>query len=110
MCSWSVVVFIKSTARLKSDIEDCRTNVDLLLAQLCNFNLNLLIMTKGQLISECLFDVLNFQKKKKTTKNLTNFCPESKKWSNHIFLYTRAEICQIFRWFFGKFKIIKKTF
>ena len=63
MCSWSVVVFIKSTARLKSDIEDCRTNVDLLLAQLCNFNLNLLIMTKGQLISECLFDVLNFQKK-----------------------------------------------
>ena len=28
---------------------------------------------KGQLISECLFYVLNFPKK--TTKNLTNFCP-----------------------------------
>ena len=28
---------------------------------------------KGQLISECLFYVLNFPKK--PTKNLTNFCP-----------------------------------
>ena len=28
---------------------------------------------KGQLISECLFDVLNFPKK--PTKNLTNVCP-----------------------------------
>ena len=28
---------------------------------------------KGQLISECLFDILNFPKK--NTKNLTNFCP-----------------------------------
>ena len=27
----------------------------------------------GQLISECLFDVLNFPKKQR--KNLTNFCP-----------------------------------
>ena len=38
--------------------------------------------SKGQLISECLFDVLNFPKKQR--KNLTNFCPglESKKWSN----------------------------
>ena len=29
--------------------------------------------TEGQLISECLFDNLKFSKK--TTKNLTNFCP-----------------------------------
>jgi hypothetical protein len=29
--------------------------------------------TKGQLISECLFGVIDFPKK--TTKNLTNFCP-----------------------------------
>ena len=28
---------------------------------------------KGQIISECLFDLLNFSKK--PTKNLTNFCP-----------------------------------
>ena len=34
----------------------------------------------GQLISECLFDVFKFSKK--TTKNWTNFCPGSKKWSN----------------------------
>ena len=36
---------------------------------------------KGQIISECLFVVLNFPKK--TTKNSTNFCPVSKKWSNN---------------------------
>jgi predicted nucleic acid binding AN1-type Zn finger protein len=36
--------------------------------------------SKGQLISECLFDVFKFSKK--PTKNLTNFCPGSKKWSN----------------------------
>ena len=35
---------------------------------------------KGQIISECLFDVFKFSKK--PTKNLTNFCPETKKWSN----------------------------
>ena len=28
-------------------------------------------------------------------------------WFDH-FLYSRAEICQIFRWFFGKFKISKR--
>ena len=39
------------------------------------------IAIKGQIISECLFDVFKFSKK--PTKNLTNFCPESKKWSNH---------------------------
>ena len=38
-------------------------------------------LTTGQLISECLFDFFKFSKK--PTKNLTNFCPESKKWSNH---------------------------
>ena len=36
---------------------------------------------KGQLISECLFDFFKFSKK--PTKNLTNFCPWSKKWSNY---------------------------
>ena len=36
---------------------------------------------KGQIISECLFDVFKFSKK--PTKNLTNFCPGSKKWSNY---------------------------
>ena len=30
-------------------------------------------LPKGQLISECLFDVLNFPKKQRN--NLTNFCP-----------------------------------
>jgi hypothetical protein len=35
---------------------------------------------KGQIISECLFDVFKFSKK--PTKNLTNFCPSTKKWSN----------------------------
>ena len=29
---------------------------------------------KGQLISECLFDVLNFPKKQR--KNFINFCPK----------------------------------
>ena len=37
-------------------------------------------MIKGQLISECLFDDINFPKK--PTKNLTNFALETKKWSN----------------------------
>ena len=36
---------------------------------------------KGHLISECLLGVIDFPKK--PTKNLTNFCPESKNWSNH---------------------------
>ena len=31
------------------------------------------LSTKGQLISECLLDVLNFPKKQ--CKNLINFCP-----------------------------------
>ena len=38
-------------------------------------------IAKGQIISECLFDVIKFSKK--PTKNLTNFCPESKKCSDH---------------------------
>ena len=38
-------------------------------------------LDKGQIISECLFDVFKFSKK--TMKNLTNFCPGSKKWSNY---------------------------
>ena len=38
------------------------------------------IRPKGQLISECLFDVLNFAKNQR--KKLTNSAPESKKWSN----------------------------
>ena len=36
---------------------------------------------KGQLISECLFDILNFPKKQQR-KNLTNFCP--RQWSNQF--------------------------
>ena len=35
---------------------------------------------KGQLISECLFDILNFPKKQQ--KNGKYSAPESKKWSN----------------------------
>ena len=35
---------------------------------------------KGQIISECPYDIL--KSSKKPTKNLTNFCPETKKWSN----------------------------
>ena len=31
------------------------------------------LYTKGQIVSECLLDVFEFSKK--TTKNLTNFCP-----------------------------------
>ena len=31
------------------------------------------------------------------------------RWFDH-FLVSRGEICQIFRWFFGKFKNLKKTF
>ena len=38
------------------------------------------ILDKGQVISECLFDVFQFSKK--PPKNLTNFCPP-KKWSNY---------------------------
>ena len=93
--------------------------------------------TKGQLISECLFDVLSFPKK--TTKNLTNFCP--RKWSNHkvkaqyndfdtnyvqimlnitrrylyfvdltTFYILGQKSVKFFVVFFGKFKIVKKTF
>ena len=74
---------------------------------------------KGQLISECLFDVLNFPKKQPKIWQISAL--ESKKWSNHKIkahcnanyvqiilniirrcLYfvdlttSRAEICQIF--------------
>ena len=40
-----------------------------------------LTLCKGLIISECLYDVFKFSKK--PTKNLTNFCQGSKKWSNH---------------------------
>ena len=33
------------------------------------------LLTKGQLISEWVFDVINFTKKKKKKKQMTNFCP-----------------------------------
>ena len=74
---------------------------------------------------------LNFPKNQRKIWQIS--APESKKWSNHkitapysvfntliipcnhriirkclYFLVSRA-ICQIFRWFFGKFKNIKKT-
>ena len=39
------------------------------------------IPAKGQINTECLFDVSKFSKK--PTKQLTNFCPGSKKWSNY---------------------------
>ena len=94
---------------------------------------------KGQIISECIFDVFKFSKK--PTKIWQISAPESKRWSNHkitapysvfntlnsphIIIVLQdsafklliwplfrswAEICQIFRWFFGKFKNIKRTF
>ena len=93
---------------------------------------------KGQLISECLFGILNFPKNQRKIWQIS--AQESKKWSNHkikapysVFktlnspynhsikesafalliwpLFSAwAEICQIFRWFFGKFKNIKNTF
>ena len=37
--------------------------------------------TKGQLISECLFDVLNFPKHRRKIRQISAL--ESKKWSNH---------------------------
>ena len=88
---------------------------------------------KGQLISERLFDILNFPKNQWKIWQISAL--EYKKWLNHKikatnylqiildityyrkvplfcwfdhFLYSRAEICQIFRWFFGKFKISKR--
>ena len=40
-----------------------------------------LFFTKGQLISECLFDVLNFPKNQRKIWQISAL--ESKKWSNH---------------------------
>ena len=37
--------------------------------------------TEGQIISECLFDFINFQKNQR--KFWQNSAPESKKWWNH---------------------------
>jgi hypothetical protein len=37
---------------------------------------------KGRIISECLFDFLNFPKKQQKIRQF--YAPESKKWSNHI--------------------------
>ena len=48
-------------------------------AELCSLH-DMALLLKGQLISECLFDFFKFSKK--PTKNLTNFCPSTKKWSN----------------------------
>ena len=45
---------------------------DILLVLESFFN-NFAIFGKGQIISECLFDVFQFSKK--PPKNLTNFCP-----------------------------------
>ena len=39
---------------------------------------------KGQLISELLFDVLNFPKNQR--KNLMNFCLESRNWKKKALL------------------------
>ena len=52
-------------------------------------------IAKGQIISECLFDVIKFSKK--PTKNLTNFCPESKMWSNHQGKVKSESICYLGR-------------
>ena len=54
---------------------------DILLVLESFFN-NFAIFGKGQIISECLFDDFKFPKK--STINLTNFCPETKKWSNQV--------------------------
>ena len=94
-------------------------------------------LPKGQLISECLFDVLNFPK---TNEKFDKFLPWNLKsgqiiWLRHTimtlniinsifklnyykkvhsfclfdhFLDSRTEICQIFCCFFGKFKISKR--
>ena len=58
------------------------------LLQACGFSLSLFLSVskhlfadeshKGQLISKCLFDILNFPKKQHKISAL-----ESKKWSNH---------------------------
>ena len=92
--------------------------------------LDLRYHSKGQLISECL-RYLEFSKKSR--KNLTNFCSSDQinkikvfsynniiytgyllykvmivcLWFDH-FLDSRAEICHIFRWFFGKLKKFKR--
>jgi len=49
----------------------------LLLQDGFGLNSEILLFAKGQLISECLFDNLKFSKK--TTKNVTNFCPSISK-------------------------------
>ena len=69
-------------------------------------------LIKGQLISKFLIDVSKFSKE--PTKSLTNFCPSAFTlfiWPLfYCFLHSssRAEICQIFRCFFGKFKKSKR--
>ena len=45
------------------------------------FFLKFLASAKGQLISECLFDVLNFPKDHRKNRQISAL--ESKKWSNH---------------------------
>ena len=126
---------IKNKPRVNEDPKDAmlrefQEEISRLKAQLANVN------PKGQLISECLFDVLNFPKNQRKIWQISAL--ESKKWSNHkitapysvfktlnspynhsikesVFalliwpLFSAwAEICQIFRFFFGKFKTSKR--
>ena len=97
------------------------------------YYLALVICQKSVGISKCLFDILNFPKDQQKIWQISAL--ESKKWSNRKikahyndfdtnyikyykkvslfcwydhFLYSKAEICQNFRWFFGKFKISKR--
>ena len=45
-------------------------------------------ITKGQLISERLFDVINFPKNQRKIQQIS--VPESNKWLNHGHLYIKA--------------------
>ena len=92
---------------------------------------NTFFNSKGQLFSECLFWCLKFSKNAKKVLQISAL--ESKKWWNHktkahfndldtnyvhimyrkvslFYWFDHFDQCQIFRWFFGKFMIIKKTF
>ena len=53
-------------------------------------NCKVLIIVKGQIISECLFDFLNFPKEHQKIRQIS--AQESKKWSNHkknVFKYIK---------------------
>ena len=81
----------------KANKDDLR-KICFLSSEKWNCSLVGVIVTKGQLISKCLYEVIISPKYQR--RKFDNFCPER----------ARAEIIKKFRWYFGRNDDFIKTF